>query len=113
MIGWMISILRETNPHQQHVAEDRGTGDCLAFWEADLEGLDWIKGLVEEGRAQFLGGNGYPFLYSARIADIYRFEVFSESPPFLKSWATAKVDFEMLEQCSAHEWVTVRVFDLS
>ena len=36
-------------------------------WRAGIGGYDWIKVLVKEDKAKALGGNGYPFLFSAKF----------------------------------------------
>jgi hypothetical protein len=40
-------------------------GARLAVWQTGLEGLDWLQTLVKQGYAIDLGGDGYPWRFTA------------------------------------------------
>ncbi len=43
----------------------------LARWMAPgFRGLDWIEALVKAGTASYLGGNGYPVMFSAPAREV-------------------------------------------
>ena len=65
MLGWHVSIYRQTDGGGSPAAAGSPTGDRLAAWQTGLGGIDWIDELVKNGKAINLGGNGYPYHYTA------------------------------------------------
>lgn len=66
MLGWEIYIHRLDS--DQSLEATKLTQDSIvAHWRAGLGGYDWIKELVKIDKAKALGGNGYPFLFSAKF----------------------------------------------
>jgi hypothetical protein len=62
MLGWSISIVTKENytPKTKQLNE-------LASWETGLYGADWIRNLVDTGRAQVVRYNGgYPNVYQLK-----------------------------------------------
>lgn len=68
MLGWQIYINRSQSWSGQAVLEESLANETLlASWLTGLNGCDWIKRLVKEGKAKDLGSyGGYPHSYSAR-----------------------------------------------
>lgn len=57
MLGWQVYVKQESDT-------------LIASWCVGLGGLDWLDGLVKQGLAQELGGNGYPCKYIAKAGII-------------------------------------------
>ena len=66
MLGWEIYI-RRLDSGQTLEATEFTQDSVVAQWRAGIGGYDWIKTLVKENKAKALGGNGYPFLFSAKF----------------------------------------------
>ena len=66
MLGWEIYI-RRLDSGQTLEATEFTQESVVAQWRAGLGGYDWIKALVKKDKAKALGGNGYPFLFSAKF----------------------------------------------
>jgi len=66
MIGWYISIYRQTDEGASPAPAESPTGKRLVVWQTrGFGGLDWIDELVQKGKAIDLGGDGYPRRYTA------------------------------------------------
>ena len=72
MLGWQIYINRSPSREGKEAIEDSLTNETLlATWLTGLNGCDWIKQLVKEGKAKDLGSyGGYPHSYSAKAEHI-------------------------------------------
>jgi len=120
MLGWQISVYRNKNESGKPV---NGT---LASWQAGLDGLDWIDGLVKQKRAVLLESNcGYPEVYKAKIRDVR--PVILEGPPDANgNWKTDpgdvtfdwwqgedKFNIDLLKECDPEEWVLIEAWDES
>ena len=65
MAGWIIIIFREEG------TANMGDPHRVAMWTTGLDGQDWLKRMVREGRAEFLDDNGgYPTRYAARWKEL-------------------------------------------
>ena len=62
MVGWHISIYRQTDEGASPATALSPEGLRLAVWRAGPGALDWLDQLVNEGKAINLGGDGYPSL---------------------------------------------------
>ncbi|MFJ8430769.1 hypothetical protein ACIQ9P_05670 [Kitasatospora sp. NPDC094019] len=62
MLGWWFVV---TLP----VPGD-GEDVVLAKWEAGLDGIDWITGLVAAGRAERSRFDGYPHRFTVRAGEV-------------------------------------------
>lgn len=60
MRGWELFVLTQPPPRDSSYSES----DILARWMTGINGLEWLSELVTQGRAQDLGGEGYPCSYS-------------------------------------------------
>jgi len=69
-LGWHISVYRQQNDGSAPACFGASHGARLAVWQTGLFGRDWIDELVKAGNAIDLGGNAYPFEYTAMAAHI-------------------------------------------
>jgi hypothetical protein len=125
MLGWHISIYRQTGGGESPAAFASPTGNRLAVWQTGLEGLDWIKELVKNGKAISLGGNGYPCRYTATAE--YLIPAMSDRPPgardtwvweasdiITEEWAGKTIiDRVQAAACRPNEWLLVEAWDES
>ena len=66
MLGWEIFIHR-LDPSQTLKTREFTQASVVTKWRAGLGGYDWIKVILKKDKATALGGNGYPFLFSAKF----------------------------------------------
>ena len=125
MLGWHISVYRQTNDGLGPATAESATGARLAVWQTGLGGLDWIEDLVKAGNAIDLGGNGYPVRYTALAKSLI--PQISEDPPGARmTWACGKddiltdkwegktvIDRGVIQACSPDEWLLVEAWDES
>lgn len=125
MLGWHISVFRQADGGSLPAGNDTREGARLAVWQAGLDGIDWLRDLVAVGKAVDLGGNGYPFRFSAPAAHLM--PRILEGPPFAHSvwivpagsvtteqWAgRTMIDCEQSAACPPDEWLLVVVWDES
>ena len=128
MLGWHISVYRQKDgggsPATAESAES-GEGTRLAVWQTGVDGLDWLRELVKEGKVVDLGGNGYPSLFTA-TAEVIVPRIVDTPPAARDQWlldagdiVTDKwegktvVDGAVAAQCPAGEWLIVEVWDES
>ena len=78
MLGWKIYIFRHV-PDQRDADELSTKEVQLAIWQASINGIDWLDELVRQGKAEDLGGDGYPCRYTAVAKDLL--PEFSSGPP--------------------------------
>ncbi len=125
MLGWHVSIYRQTNGGASPATFESPEGASLAVWQTDVDGLDWLLALVKAGKAIDLGGNGYPYKYTAPAEHLFPY--FVQNPPRAnKYWllgagdlVTDKyvgktvVDASAASECRPEEWLLVVVWDES
>ncbi len=125
MLGWHISIYRQTNGGESPATFESAEGTRLSVWQAGIGGLDCFRELVEAGKAIDLGGNGYPCRYTATAENLI--PRFIETPPQAREhWlldagdvVTDKwegktvVDGTTAAQCRPDEWLIVEAWDES
>jgi hypothetical protein len=125
MLGWHISVFRQTNDGSAPATVDSEEGSRLAVWQADGYGLGWLRELVNAGNAIDLGGNGYPNRYAAMAKHLV--PLFLESPPRAnKVWThdpgdiigegwlgRTVVDRVTAASCRPEEWLLVVAWDES
>ena len=58
-LGWEVFISRQVEGEE-----------TLAVYQAGFAGLKWLDELVKVGKAEDLGGNGYPMRYTAKASVI-------------------------------------------
>jgi hypothetical protein len=117
MLGWDIIISRQLDGGTVPATVQSPRGTRIAWWCADVYGIDWLDDLVRAGKAMSFGDSpGYPYRYTARAKDVLPF---IDQPPDLKSnpttWpkAEAVVDAEAVAVCRPDEWLHVEAWDQS
>ena len=125
MLGWNISVHRQSNDGDQPAFAGVGSAKKLAVWQTGILGIEWLDALVKDNDAIYLGGNGYPSQYTARARHII--PVLSTKPPHARdNWIhdhddvlTDKwigktfIDTQAIAECSDDEWLLVVAWDES
>jgi hypothetical protein len=124
-LGWHISVYRQQNEGTKPAAFGDAHGPRLAVWQANLGGLDWLDELVNEQRAINLGGNGYPYEYTAMAAYIIP-RLIGEPPEAKAVWTFDAGDIitsgwqgkttrdpAVMDACRPDEWLIIQVWDES
>ena len=57
MLGWDVLVYR---PRADASVDRPWDASTLARWSTGLSGLRWLEQLVDAGKAEYLGGDGYP-----------------------------------------------------
>jgi hypothetical protein len=125
MLGWHVSVYRQTDGGRSPATAESAEGTRLAVWQTGVDGLDWLRDLVTEGKVVDLGGNGYPSRFTA-TAEVIVPRIVDTPPAARDQWlldagdiVTDKwagktvVDSAVAAQCSADEWLIVEVWDES
>jgi hypothetical protein len=114
MLGWGISVWRQSDGGGSPATADSPEGTRLASWQADLGGLDWLDELVREGKAIDLGGNGYPWRCTA-TADYILPRIIDMPPGAISGWEwkVVRASAQLVAQCRLDEWLIVEAWDLS
>lgn len=78
MVGWWI-ILSAQTPEERDADNDRKAKN-LATWETGVQGLAWVKQLMEKGKMRESALNGgYPNRYIGLASDLL--PLFQDGPP--------------------------------
>ncbi len=125
MLGWHISVYRQTDGGASPATAESPRGPRLAVWQATLEGLDWIDELVKAGKAIALGGNGYPLWYTATAENLIS-RIIDEPPWARKNWrfdegdillegweGKTVIDRDVIAACRLDEWLLIVAWDES
>ena len=120
MLGWHISVYQQTDRGTLPAASKSIKGKRLAVWQTSLGGIDWIIELVREGKAIDLGGDGYPWRFTAtaehlipRVADgppeaNERWSI-DEGDILLEGWeGKTVIDRAEVARCRSDEWLLDR-----
>lgn len=125
MLGWHISVYRQTDDGLAPATTESARGLRLAVWQTGLRGLDWIMELVKAGDAIDLGGNGYPCRYTATARNLVSHIIggppeanaiwlFDEHDILTEEWAGKTViDETVVSACPPDEWLLVEAWDES
>src|SRR3954447_20942981 len=139
MLGWHVSVyrFRDLGPRAYQASSTDGQtveapreaadsrGDRLAVWQTGTYGRDWIDGLVKEGHAFDLGGDGYPDRYAGWARHLL--PLILDGPPGAKPvWGASAGDVllpnwegrtsvarEAAARCDPDEWLLVEAWDES
>lgn len=125
MLGWHISVYRKPFGRTTPAAFDTKAGVRLAVWQGDVGALQWLDDLVRTGDALGLGGDGYPFRYTARAEHIV--PVILGGPPYaFQTWRRGAgdvidpkwagrtvVDRDAIAVCQPKEWLLIEAWDES
>ncbi len=125
MTGWHISIYRQTNDGASPAKAESPEGTRLAVWQSGVDGLDWVQELVKADKAINLGGNGYPYRYTATAENLIP-QIVAEPPGARRIWASEEnniltqkwegktvIDRAALADCRPDEWLLIVVWDES
>jgi hypothetical protein len=125
MLGWHISIYRQSEDGTLPASLEAPEGERLAVWQTGLGGLGWLEELVKAGLAIDLGGNGYPCRYTATAQTLL--PRIAGGPPgaraacvsgvndiLTEKWAGRTViNDAMVAACGRDEWLIVEAWDES
>ena len=121
MTGWNISVYRQKDGGNAPATDQSIGGARLAVWQTGYAGLDWIRKLVEAGQVISLGGDGYPYRYTApterllpRILDgppnADRAWIYDVGDIIGDAWeGQTVIDREEAGRCSKDEWLLISV----
>ena len=125
MLGWHISIYRQLDGGASPATFPTPQGTRVAVWQTGIGGLDWLSDLIKGGKAIDLGGNGYPYRFTA-IAENLIPQIADAPPGARDNWlceagdvVTDKwegktvVDGAAVTLCSPDEWLLVEAWDES
>lgn len=125
MLGWLISVFRQTDSGSSPARADSGEGARLAVWQTGLGGLDWLDELVKRGHAIDLGGDGYPLRYTARAEHLIP-RIAGGPPEARQTWMSGPediitdqwagktvIDRTAADACGPDEWLLVVAWDES
>ncbi len=121
MLGWEFFIDRQLDGTSKLEIPRRP----LATWETGLSGIDWLKELVNQDQAEFLGGDGYPLRYRAK-ASVVALKLLAGPPAhrgplvFGDDYVMAPdytgdfmIDRAKFSECQPDELLEIEVWDLS
>jgi hypothetical protein len=125
MLGWHISVYRQTDEGASPAVFDSTEGPRLAVWQTGLGGLEWLEDLVKAGNAVDLGGTGYPLRYTATAR--YLVPRLLDGPPEAhETWVLrvgesavgaragrTVIDHDVVTACRPDEWLIVEAWDES
>jgi hypothetical protein len=108
-LGWEITVYRQSSGGASPATANSPYGALLATWVVGVRGLDWLDELVKESEAIYLGGNGYPFLYTAPAEYVL--------PKIIEVSAGARrlsgPPAPLVAQCRPDEWLIIEAMDQS
>ena len=125
MMGWHISVFRQTEGRSTPANRDADEGPRLAVWQTGVYGLQWLDELAEAGNAIDLGGGGDPSYYTAQAEHLISTVV--AGPPLAKqTWTVGEhdiimpnwegktvIDRAVADDCRPDEWLIVVAWDES
>jgi hypothetical protein len=123
MVGWWIVIAKQPPVGSEKNIDYKN--DILATWEASVFGLDWIKLLVQDGKATQLRHSGYPNQYVVLAGHVL--PLIENGPPphdgptiigddyvMQGNWiGSLKIDHDRLHQCAPDQPLIIDAWDLS
>ena len=125
MLGWHISVYKQTENVSSAATETSSMGLRLAVWQVDLDGLSWIHELVRNGKAVNLGGNGYPYRYTITAKQLIP-QIINTPPDANEIWTSGPddilddkwagktmIDRSALQNCHQDEWLIIEAWDES
>ena len=126
-MGWHIFVYRQISGRDTPSTNSDPSGVLLASWQARVNGIDWLKGLVKADKAVHLSDNsGYPVRYSVRTGAVV--PIVLHGPPHARRvWIAGPtdiidsdhwpgrttVDQRAIELCRPDEWLQVEAWDES
>jgi hypothetical protein len=122
MIGYSISIYEFVEGVD--ITSISNDNEALATWTSGgFGGLDWIDDLVSEGKAEDLGGNGYPdyykvqaqFVLNALATDTPKNEgqtIMDDENVMTSDWRS-KIDTSEIAKLKPNQQLIIEAWDLS
>ena len=125
MLGFHISVYRQTDGGAAPATFETPEGQRLAVWQTGLFGLDWLDELVGEGKAINLGVQGLAGRYTATSEHLLPRII--AGPPLAKAiWGAGGsdilldnwdgrtvIDHAAAAACRPDEWLLVQAWDES
>jgi hypothetical protein len=125
MLGWHISVYRQTDGGASPATNETPHGERLAVWQTGVRGLDWLSELSTAGKAIDLGGNGYPWRFTASAEHIIP-KIILGPPEARETWhhdagdiltdkwvGKTQVNGATAAICRPEEWLLVEAWDES
>jgi len=122
-LGWHVSVYRQPSGGARPAAFGDAPGPRLAAWHTGLGGLDWLKALVQDGRALALGGDGYPAEFAVRAGDaiptllagapLARIGAIAGAGDTLAPDGRTVLASDVIGACRPDEWLIVQAWDES
>ena len=126
MLGWHISVYRKTRDRLTPAEFDSPRGALLAQWQGDVGALNWIIEICGSEAGQELGGDGYPFCFTARCSEL-KPVILGDMPGARKVWihdlhdqidfskwkGSTFIDRDELQSVEVDEWLLVIAWDES
>jgi hypothetical protein len=125
MLGWMITVRRQAAGRTGPAGRRSVAGDLVAQWQGGPDAIDWLRDLTGHGDAVDLGGDGYPFLITAKAGAVL--PVIEGGPPhenelwvhdtddlLTSRWAGHTVlNPDVAARCGEEEWLIIEIYDES
>lgn len=111
-MGWKIFVERKVLNRLEPAKFDDETGELVAQWTANLDGLDWIETICAGDGGFALGGNGYPFIFTLSAEHLGSL-LSGKIPPELRAKWRFEFHAEVASQLAEDEWLIFRVWDTS
>jgi len=126
MLGWHISVYRKTADRLTPAEFESPKGTLLAQWQGNDGALGWILKVCESDTGQDLGGNGYPYCFTARCGSL-RPVILGDPPGARKVWIHGPddvidyskwkgqtfIDHSELQSVDESEWLLIEAWDES
>ncbi|MGV9269048.1 hypothetical protein ACWDRR_30765 [Kitasatospora sp. NPDC003701] len=115
MLGWWIGISTQTPEQRDGAGDEARKAALLGHWEIGLGGLDWLTGLVAEGRAAQLLHHGYPSRFTARAGDVLPLLAAAGAPGAGPTAGAFLLELhpDRIAACPADRVLTIDAWDLS
>jgi hypothetical protein len=121
LLGWDISVRRKVSNELVPAQFEDETGQLVAQWTAEIEGLDWIESICSGDGGFALGGNGYPYVFTLSAGHLESLMTGNAPPECKTTWINYEdglgPDFEfyadIASQVSEDEWLIFTVWDVS
>lgn len=125
MTGWEFGIFRQIADGTRATHPRTEKGECLASWQARIQGLDWIKELIRLGRCKPLHGDGYPYRTTVLARDLLP-QILAGPPAAREHFTAAPYEIvvgtphdgplihkDRILVCPPDDWLIVEIFDAS
>ncbi len=120
MIGYTIFVYR----FNEDIDITKNKEKALLTWTSGgFDGLDWIDNLVNQAKAEDLGGNGYPFYYKVKAQFVLQAlatdtpknkgqTIIGDDYVMSSDWRTS-IDLSMIKKCDPNQQLIIEAWDLS